>query len=213
MISVRVLMKLDRSPLKRALVALRLDTRDQLTPSVPTDRSGIARFDLPHATGTVLVEGIERFQGRLDEDVVIELWSITQGVDDTAAGSVGLPQGSNAYPDMQIQTIAVDGRDILTDSEGYLVNPADWSESFARALAQAEGLALIDDHWEVIRYLRRRYVEQGTQSTVRDMVKHFRQQWGDARGGSAGLHRLFPRGGPQKQGNRLAGLLRTKGEH
>jgi tRNA 2-thiouridine synthesizing protein E len=61
MISVRVLMKLDRSPLKRALVALRLDTRDQLTPSVPTDRSGIARFDLPHAAGTVLVAGIERF--------------------------------------------------------------------------------------------------------------------------------------------------------
>lgn len=27
------------------------------------------------------------------------------------------------------------------------------------------------------------------------------------------LHRLFPRGGPQNQGNRLAGLLRTKGEH
>jgi tRNA 2-thiouridine synthesizing protein E len=33
------------------------------------------------------------------------------------------------------------------------------------------------------------------------------------RGSSAALHRLFPRGGPQKQGNRLAGLLRTKGEH
>ncbi len=27
------------------------------------------------------------------------------------------------------------------------------------------------------------------------------------------LHQIFPNGGPQKQGNRLAGLLRTKGEH
>jgi tRNA 2-thiouridine synthesizing protein E len=45
------------------------------------------------------------------------------------------------------------------------------------------------------------------------MVKHFRQVWGDELGSSPRLHRLFPRGGPQKQGNRLAGLLRTKGEH
>ena len=28
-----------------------------------------------------------------------------------------------------------------------------------------------------------------------------------------GIGLLFPVGGPQKQGNRLAGLLKTKGEH
>jgi tRNA 2-thiouridine synthesizing protein E len=45
------------------------------------------------------------------------------------------------------------------------------------------------------------------------MIRHFRKLWGEERGSSRYLHRLFPRGGPQKQGNRLAGLLRTKGEH
>ena len=45
------------------------------------------------------------------------------------------------------------------------------------------------------------------------MIRHFREVWGGAKGSSRYLHRLFPRGGPQKQGNRLAGLLRTKGEH
>ena len=40
-----------------------------------------------------------------------------------------------------------------------------------------------------------------------------RSEWGPEAGSSAALHRLFPQGGPQKQGNRLAGLLRTKGEH
>jgi tRNA 2-thiouridine synthesizing protein E len=114
---------------------------------------------------------------------------------------------------MQTRTIKVDGRAVETDSEGYLVDPSEWSEAFARALAQAEGLTLEAHHWAVIRFLREHYRRHGTQATVRDMVKHFRQQWGPEAGNSAALHRLFPRGGPQKQGNRLAGLLRTKGEH
>ena len=51
------------------------------------------------------------------------------------------------------------------------------------------------------------------QAQVRVMIKHFAQAWGPARGNNLYLHDLFPVGGPQKQGNRLAGLLRTKGEH
>ena len=45
------------------------------------------------------------------------------------------------------------------------------------------------------------------------MVKHFKVEWDEERGNSKYLHKIFPYGGPQKQGNRLAGLLRTKGEH
>jgi tRNA 2-thiouridine synthesizing protein E len=45
------------------------------------------------------------------------------------------------------------------------------------------------------------------------MVRHFRNVWNAEKGSNRYLHGLFPRGGPQKQGNRLAGLLRTKGEH
>ena len=107
----------------------------------------------------------------------------------------------------------VEGREVLTDSEGYLVDPGDWSEDFARAQAQAEGLLLNAEHWEVIRFLRAHFAGQGTQATVREMIRHFRRVWGDERGTNLYLHRLFPRGGPQKQGNRLAGILRTKGEH
>jgi tRNA 2-thiouridine synthesizing protein E len=36
---------------------------------------------------------------------------------------------------------------------------------------------------------------------------------GTGRGSSHHRHGMFPRGGPQRQGNRLAGLLRTQGEH
>ena len=62
-------------------------------------------------------------------------------------------------------------------------------------------------------YLREYYVHRGVQAGVRDMIRHFRKVWDNERGSNRYLHRLFPRGGPQKQGNRLAGLLRTKGEH
>ena len=111
------------------------------------------------------------------------------------------------------QSITVGGREILLDAEGYLCDLDDWSEEFAVALAEREGLALTGEHWEVIRYLREYYREHGVQAQVRAMIRHFTACWGPERGSNHYLHDIFPRGGPQKQGNRLAGLLRTKGEH
>ena len=59
--------------------------------------------------------------------------------------------------------IKVDGKDIATDSEGYLLDLNDWSEAFAQALAAQEGLTLTDAHWEVIRFLRTYYHEHAVQ--------------------------------------------------
>lgn len=109
--------------------------------------------------------------------------------------------------------LMVDGREVLTDPEGYILNMDEWSEGYAVALAEQEGLALTDEHWQVIRFIREYYDEHNVQAPVRDMVKHFREAWGEARGNSRYLHDIFPMGGPQKQGNRLAGIRKTKGEH
>ena len=109
--------------------------------------------------------------------------------------------------------VVAGGQAIPTDSEGYLRSLADWSEEFAQALAREEGLHLAPEHWEVIRFLRNYYQEHGVQAQVRVMIRHFSREWGPQRGSNHHLHDLFPVGGPQKQGNRLAGLLRTKGEH
>ena len=110
-------------------------------------------------------------------------------------------------------SVMVEGRPVATDSEGYLLDLNDWSEAFVQALAQQEDLVLTDKHWEVVHFLRAYYLEHAVQPQVRVMIKHFSQVWGAAEGNNHALHELFPRGGPQKQGNRLAGLLRTKGEH
>ena len=112
-----------------------------------------------------------------------------------------------------VKRLRVVDRWIETDSEGYLLDLGDWSEAFAMAQAQAEGLKLTSEHWQVIAFLREHFQQRGVQAQVRVMLKHFAPIWGPERGNNHHLHDLFPVGGPQKQGNRIAGLLRTKGEH
>jgi tRNA 2-thiouridine synthesizing protein E len=120
---------------------------------------------------------------------------------------------SGVLADLARDPVLVEGRPVRTDSEGYLLDLDDWSPAFARALAAREGLALTEAHWEVIRFLRAHWQAHGVQPQVRLMIRHFSERWGPERGSNHHLHELFPAGGPQKQGNRLAGLLRTKGEH
>jgi tRNA 2-thiouridine synthesizing protein E len=119
---------------------------------------------------------------------------------------------TNPYATM-IRSLTVSGREILTDQEGYIQNMDDWSEDFALAQAVSENLTLTSEHWDVINFLRSYYEKHHVQAQVRAMIKHFRQVWGEERGNNRYLHDLFPAGGPQKQGNRVAGLMRTRGEH
>ncbi|MGB5571292.1 MAG: TusE/DsrC/DsvC family sulfur relay protein, partial [Sedimenticolaceae bacterium] len=191
MISVRVAIKFTNEPLKRTPVALQMDAGDHLVGPVLTDRAGIALFDVPPGSGKVLVSGVERFHGRLDGEIRVDLWSITQSANDSTGTPGEFPAGSNAYPGMTTRSVQANGREILTDSEGYLVDPADWSEAFAKALAAHEGLVLNAEHWEVIRFLREHYADHGSQASVRDMIRHFRNVWDLERGSNGHLHRLF----------------------
>jgi len=117
------------------------------------------------------------------------------------------------YPNMQNFTMDVNGNDILCDGEGYLLDLEAWSEDYVYASAVREQLELSDEHWQVIYFIRNFYEEHGVQAPVRDMIKHFKKTWGKEKGNSRYLHQIFPKGGPQKQGNRLAGVRKPKGEH
>jgi tRNA 2-thiouridine synthesizing protein E len=205
-------MKFTRQPLKRTAIELILDEDGRQIGPVATDRSGRACFDIPASSGKIMVAGVERFQGRLDGDIAIELFSLSETGPDSEGAAANSTRGSNAYPNMTTRSLLIKEREVLTDSEGYLVDPDDWSEQFVRTLAQHENLKLTSEHWEVIRFQRHWYASHGRQATVRHLIKGFRDVWGKDRGSSQYLHHLFPRGGPQKQGNRLAGLLRPKGE-
>lgn len=79
-----------------------------------------------------------------------------------------------------------------------------WDRNKSADLAQSEGISLNDEHWAVIVYLRRHYLEHGLPRNARILAKTLNQQF-SVLGGSLYLHRLFP-GGPVTQGSRLANL-------
>jgi len=121
--------------------------------------------------------------------------------------------GKVHYRNMQTKTTTVNGAEILLDGEGYLLDLDEWSEDFVRVRATEEELELTDEHWQVIEFIRSFYDDHGVQAPVRDMIKFFKKAWGKEKGNTRYLHDIFPKGGPQKQGNRLAGVRKPKGEH
>ena len=121
--------------------------------------------------------------------------------------------GKIYYPNMQTKTTVVDGKEILLDGEGYLLDLDEWSEEFVIVRAKEEGLDLTDEHRDVIEFIRDYYEEKNVQAPVRDMIRHFKKTWGKEKANTRYLHKIFPLGGPQKQGNRLAGVRKPKGEH
>lgn len=97
------------------------------------------------------------------------------------------------------------GKEIATDAEGYLKNSADWSEALAAAIAEQEGIAMSEAHWEVVHFVRTFYQEFNTSPAVRMLVKAMAQKYGEEKGNSRYLFRLFPEG-PARQATKIAGL-------
>jgi len=93
------------------------------------------------------------------------------------------------------------GRTYLIDERGFLVNPDDWDERFARQLAEDSGLDLTEAHWQVIRYLRAARERTGAVPPVHTTCRACNLELED-------LERLFPRG-YQRQAVKLAGLSLT----
>lgn len=94
---------------------------------------------------------------------------------------------------------------IETDSEGYLKNLSDWSEALAVEIAVAENIQLSEAHWEIIHTVRAFYQEYKTSPAIRMLVKTLAQKFGEEKGNSRYLQRLFP-DGPAKQASKIAGL-------
>lgn len=113
----------------------------------------------------------------------------------------------HAYAGHQLvsPSIRVSGRDVGLDEDGFLIDLGDWDEDVARELAQREGLALTDEHLEVIRLLRRFYDEFQLSPAMRPLVRYVGMHLGADKGTSLYLLKLFP-GSPAKLGSKLAGL-------
>ncbi|MGX2948885.1 TusE/DsrC/DsvC family sulfur relay protein [Frederiksenia canicola] len=101
--------------------------------------------------------------------------------------------------------IQLNDQQFPTDEFGYLKNLNDWSEELAVAIAAKDGVVLSEAHWEIIYFVREFYQEYKTSPAIRMLVKALAQKFGEEKGNSRYLQRLFPEG-PAKQATKIAGL-------
>ncbi len=79
-----------------------------------------------------------------------------------------------------------------------------WDRDIAAARARELGIELTDAHWEVVKFLRDRFREQGQVEHARELHPVMAGKW-KAQGGLKYLYTLFP-GGPVHQGSYIAGV-------
>lgn len=104
-----------------------------------------------------------------------------------------------------MNTLALNGREIRLDKDGYLLDLADWSAEVARALAAREEIDLSPEHWEILELLRGFYQEFQLSPATRPLIKYTALKLGPDKGNSLHLNRLF-KGTPAKLAAKLAGL-------
>ena len=58
-------------------------------------------------------------------------------------------------------TTTINGHDVTVDDEGFMTVYDEWDEDTGKALAEAIGVDMTDEHWQVIRFLRNDFKDQG----------------------------------------------------
>ncbi len=102
-----------------------------------------------------------------------------------------------------MSTKEIAGAVVNVDEEGFLTDPAQWTEAIAEAMAAELGLTLTEDHWKVVDFTRQDYQQTGEAPGLRRITKV---------GGvpTKQLYKLFPKG-PAKKIARIAGLGKPTG--
>ena len=101
-------------------------------------------------------------------------------------------------------TATYDGHDVSVNDEGFLTDPAQWTEEMAPQIATSEGIAeLTPRHWQVISFMRTQYQAKGTGPTVRVLGKTSGVTVKE-------LYQLFPKG-PAKVAAKIAGIPKPRG--
>jgi tRNA 2-thiouridine synthesizing protein E len=106
-------------------------------------------------------------------------------------------------------SITINGKEIETTANGYLVDITEWSEDLAKQMASDEDIELTNKHWDLINFLRDQFINNGGKNpNTRALIKEMSSLWGE-KIGSKDLYTLFPQD-PSKQGGRISGLPESK---
>ena len=93
---------------------------------------------------------------------------------------------------------------VRTDPEGFLVDPAEWSRELGEQIAAESGITeLTDRHWQVIEFMRERFLTTGNAPSIRSLGK-------ESGVAVKELYQLFPKG-PAKLAAKIGGIPKPKG--
>lgn len=101
-------------------------------------------------------------------------------------------------------TIEIAGRRLERDPEGFLLDAREWTPEIAEELARESGIAeLTPRHWQVVEFMRKRYLETGAAPSIRALGKESGVPVKE-------LYELFPKG-PAKLAARIGGIPKPRG--
>ena len=101
-------------------------------------------------------------------------------------------------------TTLIASHEIEVDAEGFLKKPEQWSEEIGTEIAREAGIApLTDRHWQVIRFMRDRYLTTGQAPSIRTLGK-------ESGVTTKELYQLFPKG-PAKLAAKIGGIPKPHG--
>jgi len=92
-----------------------------------------------------------------------------------------------------------------TDNEGFLLDPSDWNEQVAVAIAEQEHIPLTAAHWEIVHFVRDYYEQYQTVPENRTLLKMLRERHGMETATRRYVQHLFPYGFGQ-QACKIAGM-------
>jgi tRNA 2-thiouridine synthesizing protein E len=95
-------------------------------------------------------------------------------------------------------------KEIEVDAEGFLQQPEQWSRTLGEEIARLAGIDPVTDrHWQVVEFMRNRYLETGTAPSIRTLGKESGVPIKE-------LYKLFPKG-PAKLAAKVGGIPKPRG--
>lgn len=93
---------------------------------------------------------------------------------------------------------------IEVDEDGFMLEPEEWNEDIAKALATTEAVDILtEEHWKLVHYLRDYYLKFGIAPMIRKLCK-------ETGFPLKKVYELFP-SGPAKGACKVAGLAKPTG--
>ena len=99
--------------------------------------------------------------------------------------------------------------ELQLDKNGHLQDYMQWSQSIGEHMAAQDGIALTQEHWQIINLVRDIYLQSKTTPPMRLLIKAIKTKLSADIANSRHLYRLFP-DGPVRLACKYGGLSKPK---